>query len=793
MTPDHATTRHTAARRAVPTGIPSLLAAVFLALVFAAPDGAAAVRADSLTIVARPSTATTNAHYTGNREPLFPASFIALPPGAVRARGWLLEVLHRQRDGLCGNLGEISAWLQKEDNAWLSKDGKGKYGWEELPYWLKGYQLLGCILDDEKILAESRVWIEGALASQRPDGDFGPDQRFGPDRRFNDGEGTRDYWANMIMLFTLQNHYERTADPRVLDLMTKYFHYQLTVPDKDFLTRYWQRMRGGDNLYSVYWLYNRTGDAKLLELAEKIHRRTADWKMPGTLPNWHNVNIAQCFREPATHYLQTRDETDLRATYDNFWEIRKRYGQVPGGMFGADENARPGYTDPHQATETCGFVEQMLSDQLLMQITGDPFWADHCEDVAFNSMPASMTTDMRALRYFTAPNMAVSDAKNHAPGIQNRGPFFMMNPFSSRCCQHNHSIGWPYYAKHLWLATPDNGLCAALHSASEVTAKVGPGKGAIVRIVAETKYPFEETIVFKIGTARAVSFPLYLRVPAWCRAPQLAINGQKISATATASAPAENRISSEATRSAQATVNREPATVNVITPDGTAAPAGNYKLKTVNRGGLAAVPAAIGGGAYLRIEREWRDGDTVTLDLPMSVSVRQWAENHDSVSVNYGPLTFSLKIGERYERRGSEETAIRDSKWQPGADKSKWPSFEIFPETPWNYGLVLDRAAIERPEKAFAVEKLAWPGDNFPFTTDSAPIRMMARAKKIPQWTLDEHGLAGKLQPGPVASAEPEETVTLIPMGAARLRISAFPVIGAGADARVWTASSKSD
>ena len=51
----------------------------------------------------------------------------------------------------------------------------------------------------------------------------------------------------------------------------------------------------------------------------------------------------------------------------------------------------------------------------------------------------------------------------------------MMNPFSSRCCQHNHSMGWPYFDKHLWLATPDNGLCAAVYSASEVTAQVGDG------------------------------------------------------------------------------------------------------------------------------------------------------------------------------------------------------------------------------------------------------------------------------------------------------------------------------
>ncbi|MDR1009821.1 MAG: glycoside hydrolase family 127 protein [Opitutaceae bacterium] len=700
---------------------PSRLFWIVLALA-CAPFESAVARAGSLTIVERPPAGATNAHYTGNRAPLLPSRFIALPPGAVRAKGWLLEMLHRQRDGLCGRLGEISAWLQKEDNAWLGGDGLGKYGWEEVPYWLKGYQLMGCVLDDKKILTGSGIWIEGALNSQREDGDFGPDQRFKDD-------GTRDYWANMIMLFCLQNHYEHTGDKRVLELMTRYFYHQLAVPDKKFLTHYWQRMRGGDNLYSVYWLYNRTGDGKLLELAEKIHRRTASWAIPGTLPNWHNVNIAQCFREPATHYLQTHDERELRATYANFHEIRKRFGQAPGGMFGGDENSRPGYTDPHQATETCGFVEQMLSDQLLMQITGDPFWADHCEDVAFNSMPASMMPDMRALRYFTAPNMVVSDAQNHAPGIQNRGPFFMMNPFSSRCCQHNHSTGWPYYAKHLWLATPDNGLCAALYSASEATARVG-AKGGTVRVIEETLYPFGERILFTIRKegADAAAFPLYLRVPAWCGSATVSINGKN-------------------------------------------------------------VPAAATPGSYIRIERDWRDNDTVTLDLPMRVAVREWTQNHNSVSVNYGPLTFSLKIGERYERRDSVETAIRDSRWQPGVDKSKWPSFEIFPTTPWNYGLLLDDGAGVQREKSFDVQKLAWPENNFPFTPDSVPIRMTVRAKKIPQWTLDGHGLAGKLQPGPVVSREPEETVTLIPMGAARLRISAFPVIAVGDAAHAWTPS----
>lgn len=684
-------------------------------------------------VVSGPTLSRTNTHYISNRAPLKPSQFIGLPVGSVEPRGWVREFLRRQREGLTGHLGEISAWLQKEDNAWLSKDGKGKYGWEELPYWLKGYIELAYIFNDPKMLAEVRIWIEGTLASQRANGDFGPDQRFAND-------GTRDYWANMIMLFCLQSYYEHANDPRVLDLMTKYFKYQLTIPDDQMLTHYWQKMRGGDNLFSIHWLYNRTGDPELLKLAEKIHRCTANWRMKDNLPNWHNVNIAQCFREPGQWFLQSHDPADLQFAYANFNEVRKRYGQVPGGMFGSDENCRPGFDDPRQAIETCGAVEQMLSDAMLFQISGDPFWADHCEEVAFNTYPAAVMPDFTALRYLTAPNHVISDSKNHAPGIENGGPFLMMNPFSSRCCQHNHSHGWPYFNKHLWMATPDNGVCAVMYSASEVTVRVGAGGGAAVKITEETVYPFDDTISFKISLPPgeetnngawvriiAVKFPLYLRIPGWCARPTIKLNG------------AEERLD--------------------VQP-----------------------------GQFVRIEREWKNGDVVTLRLPMQVSVRQWERNHNSVSVDYGPLTFSLKIGERYDRHDSTKTAIGDSSWQQGADPSKWPSYEIHPTTPWNFGLVLNE---KNPAQSFKVRKGKWPADDFPFTTEAAPVTMTVKAKKIPEWQLDRHGLCAVLQDSPVLSDEPVETVSLIPMGAARLRISAFPVIGSGPKAQRWIEPAK--
>ena len=97
------------------------------------------------------------------------------------------------------------------------------------------------------------------------------------------------------------------------------------------------------------------------------------------------------------------------------------YGQFPGGGFAADENARPGFTDPHQGFETCGIVEFMHSFEMLTKNSGHPVWADRCEEVAFNSLPAALTPDWKGLHYLTCANQVLLDRNNHAPGVENSG------------------------------------------------------------------------------------------------------------------------------------------------------------------------------------------------------------------------------------------------------------------------------------------------------------------------------------------------------------------------------------
>ena len=655
----------------------------------------------TVSITTCPDSTQTNANYTNFRPPLRQAPLLKLPVGKVQPRGWLRKQLELQRDGLCGQLGTVSAWLDKNGNQWLS--GQGNHGWEEVPYWLRGYASLAYILDDADMKREVQTWIQAVLNNQASNGRIGPDGYDG---------SSPDLWAKMPMLWALQTYYEATQTPRVLTAMNKHFLWELTINDDIFLRGSWQDKRGGDNLWSVLWLYNRNGDSRLLPLIEKLHRATSDWQMQGNLPNWHGVNVAQGFREPATYYMYSGEDRSLRATYNAFDEMRNRYGQMPGGMYAADENAREGYYDPRNGAETCAIVEQMASDEILMGITGDTFWADHCEDVAFNSLPAALMPDMRSLRYITSANMTISDEKKHGPSIDNdlRG-MLSMSPFSSRCCQHNHGMGWPYFAEHLVMATADGGLATMLYAANETTALVSDGVS--LRLEEQTDYPFDETILLTLHPEQSVAFPLYLRIPAWAGNVSVSVNG-------------EDQQLAEA------------------------------------------------AGQYVCIRRNWTEGDQVSLRLPMTVRSTVWQQNKSSVSVSYGPLTLSLKIDEQYEEHDSRDHDFvqDDSHWQEGVDASLWPCFVIRANSDWNYGLVVNS---ENLPIDFQVIRRPFPENNMPFTLEGVPLEFTAVGRQIPSWGFDATGMTDFLPTKWARRAEQTTPITLVPMGAARLRIAAFP------------------
>src|SRR5438132_6254806 len=82
-----------------------------------------------LSFVTSPPLDQRNAHYVCNREPLLPNPLIKLPLGAVQPQGWLRKQLELQAAGFHGHLMEISTFLKKDKNAWLSPQGQGERGW----------------------------------------------------------------------------------------------------------------------------------------------------------------------------------------------------------------------------------------------------------------------------------------------------------------------------------------------------------------------------------------------------------------------------------------------------------------------------------------------------------------------------------------------------------------------------------------------------------------------------------------------------------------------------------------
>ncbi|TWD80102.1 DUF1680 family protein [Kribbella amoyensis] len=626
--------------------------------------------------------ATRGGHYVPQRAPLRPVPFQKLPPGAIEPRGWLAQQLDLQVRGLCGRYDEISDFLGYETNGWVDP---ARGAWEELPYWLRGFGDLGYVTGDPGVLTRAERWINGILGTQADDG------WFGPERLRTSLENGPDFWPGMPLLAAFRSWFEYSGDERVIPFMTKYLRFQNTQPPEVF-NRSWGAFRWGDNIDSAYWLYNRTGDAWLLDLVGKMHAGSADYTTG--IPNWHNVNLAQGFREPLQYWLLADDPKYRDATYRNYATVLGMYGQFPGGGFAGDENSRPGFGDPRQGFETCGIAELMHSCELLTRFTGDPVWTDRCEELAFNSLPASYDPLQQVMHYITCANSVQLDDRPKHGQFQN--PFAMLaykyGVHQYRCCPHNYGMAWPYYAQELWLATSDHGLAASMYAASKVTARVGDGTGEVVSVVQDTEYPFGESIKFTVQATRDTRFPFYLRVPGWAHSFTVEVNAERVHAKA--------------------------------------------------------------DGGWVKLDRTWRPGDRVELVLPMRTTTRTWKDNQHSVSVDRGPLTYSLEIAERYERIGGTE---------------EWPELAVHPESAWNYGLV--------PGAKFDLVRRDVAADADPFTHQGVPLALTTKARRIPQWETDSEDVVGLLQPGPARSAEPVETVTLIPMGAARLRITAFPQV----------------
>lgn len=520
---------------------------------------------------------------------LSPLRLRPLPLGSIRPRGWLARQLRIQADGLSGHLDEF--WPDVAESGWI---GGSAEGWERGPYWLDGVVPLAYLLDDERLKGKVRRWVEEILARQRADGWLGPIQ--------SDSQYTTypayDPWPTFVALKALTQYADATGDQRVVTAIERNLQRLAALLAETPLFQ-WGKSRWADLVLTVHWLYDRTGEDWLLDLAAVAHEQGYDWGAHFADFAWqgkiekaqaqqstHVVNNAMAVKTEGVWYRQSGDERDRQAVYQTMDMLDTYHGQATGVLAGDEHYAGK---NPSQGTELCAVNEYLFSLETLLPVLGDPALADRLESITFNALPATFSPDMWAHQYDQQANQVICCIAEDRIYTTN-GPYsniFGLEP-NYGCCTANLSQGWPKFAAHLWMTTADGGLAAVAYAPSRVAATLG---GQQVQVDLVTDYPFAETLVFTVHTEKQAAFPLRLRIPGWAEGAEVHVNNEPVA-------------------KAQA-------------------------------------------GAFYDVGRSWHDGDTVTLRLPMRLRVDRGY--HNSIVIRRGPLVFSLLIGESWQKLRGEE------------------------------------------------------------------------------------------------------------------------------------------
>lgn len=637
--------------------------------------------------------------------------FISLAPGVVSPEGWLKQWAESAASGITGHLDEMAATFREgwKGKGFVAKGANPKdgTGWplEQCSYWLDGATRLAYILGDtaliRKVSTRLDMVVNGVLNG-------GETFVYWKPKSFLEKDGFNS-WAHSQMGRALVAYYQGSGNRRVLDALVKvYSQFPLpALPDS------FDNPTGAVNVDAMLQTYQMSGNRQILD---KILKMAGDSVYKKSIEEWnserisygHGVNTYENIRVPALIYPWTGNKKELKATETCIKWIEKN-NLLPCGVASTEEFMAG--IGSAKNVETCNIVTSAWTYQQVYQITGDGSYGDRVEKIFFNAAPVPVARDYKTMSYYHSPNRIQNvipvDVPEH-PNIHAdpQKPDLLYSAYEYRplghptlCCVGNLSRVIPNYIMHMWMATSDKGIAATLYGPSTLKTIVG-SKDTEVRIAMQTTYPFSETINISIEIPEKVSFPLYLRIPGWCNNPTVQINDKL---------------------------------VELSVEDG-----------------------------FVRIEREWKNGDRINLHFPMSVTVIRGQEtpypqnyyyqnpkarlaaklkNVDNPfeSVLYGPLLFAL----------------------PLTDQD--PNMQVKKQI-WNYALdIKDKIADTEVEKTEMPSHWQWQLES--------PIKLVVKAKSF-GWAPTE------MQPLPPEEVDQgvEARITLIPYGCTKFRVSMFPV-----------------
>lgn len=522
-----------------------------------------------------------------------------------------------------------------------------------------------------------------------------------------------DWWPRIVMLKALTQYQELTDDPRVIPVMDKYYRYQLSqLPARPL--RDWGKFRWQDAVLSVLWLYNRTGSGYLLDLARLMHQQGYDWE--AQYANFHY-----------THRI-TADFIKLREG-DGLKDLALATHGVNNGQA---IKTGPVWSQVSDAPGDRAAVLTMIAE--LDKYHGLPNGMFSCDEHLAGPDPTQGSELCTVVEYMFSLEQSLAitgDASlgdrleklafNALPGTFTDDMWahqYNQEPNQVECSLHQKPWTTDGPESNLYGLEPNFGCC---------TANFSQG------------WPkFTNSLFFLSGAQDGdTQDGLVVAAYAPCEV-HTVLRGTPVHVVEETNYPFHGTV--------RLTINPD---TPLHFPLQFRIPAWAEGTHITVNGEAQPSPAT---SSFARVERTWHFGDQLVIEFPMHPRVSRWFNN--SIAVECGPLVFSY---------GIEES------WVKLRDRGMTADWQVFPASPWNYALDVN---ADKPSDSITVTER--PLGQSPFTRNRAPVQMTVKAHRIDNWRAED-GAADPLPESPVTSRNPEQTLTLIPYAAAKLRVTAFP------------------
>ncbi len=421
--------------------------------------------------------------------------------------------------------------------------------------WMHAAPLYAAYSGSEALKASMDRGIERMLASQEECGYIGnyPDE-------LRCGEGW-DVWGMKYTMMGLMHYYDYCAanalKARSLDACRRLCDYVIAEIGPNgrrgrelWQTGNWSGYASSSILEPVMWLYRRTGDRKYLDFADYIVRgmtepekgprlldlalkgvSVADRNEPGYKADgeWAYVckrgrskayEMMSCYQGLLEYYEATGRKDFLDAAVKTAEDIVKEEINLAGGCACSEawfHGARKQHLPYMRLQETCVTTTWMRFCEKLLDVTGDPKWADEIERTFYNAYLAAMKPDGSEFAGYTPLSGCRYYGQHHC---------YM----HTDCCTANGPRGFLCFLKKLFTV---RGGTATFNFYSSALVKGETEDGRKVAFDMYSLYP--RTDYARIVSHTEGRLPLRLRIPAWSAKTSVKLNGKPLDGVAAGS------------------------------------------------------------------------------------------------------------------------------------------------------------------------------------------------------------------------------------------------------------------